>query len=472
MMKQQAVLKQQARILPQQIQLLNIFHLTSMELELRIQQEMEENPLLEELNEEEKDELQADGTQDFADWEEYGYDDIPDYKTEYANFFSDQQMPDRPLAQGADFRAQLKIQLQMLLQTEKEQKFATFIVDSLNDAGMLDQDLSSVAVDFSFSQGSWVETEELEAVLKVVQSLDPPGLGARNIRECLLLQLERKPSQDMHVAIATRMIRDHYEALNNRQIDKIMQALDIDEELFHDALHCMAGLQLRPLDDDQGFAAGSQQINPDFIISWEDEQIKVSLTRQKSLQINRGWMDAVRQQSHEKHRAINTYLKSKLQSAEWFISSLQQREHSMLSIMHAIVNWQKAYFQEGDPLLLKPMILKNIAAKTGLDMSTISRITSNKYAATPFGNILLKGLFTEGLESSSGESISSRVILETLREVVAKEDKQQPFTDHELVDILNNRGFLIARRTIAKYRDVLKIPAAKLRALWKSNSTK
>ena len=472
MMKQQAVLKQQARILPQQIQLLNIFHLTSMELELRIQQEMEENPLLEELNEEEKDELQADGTQDFADWEEYGYDDIPDYKTEYANFFSDQQMPDRPLAQGADFRAQLKIQLQMLLQTEKEQKFATFIVDSLNDAGMLDQDLSSVAVDFSFSQGSWVETEELEAVLKVVQSLDPPGLGARNIRECLLLQLERKPSQDRHVAIATRMIRDHYEALNNRQIDKIMQALDIDEELFHDALHCMAGLQLRPLDDDQGFAAGSQQINPDFIISWEDEQIKVSLTRQKSLQINRGWMDAVRQQSHEKDRATNTYLKSKLQSAEWFISSLQQREHSMLSIMHAIVNWQKAYFQEGDPLLLKPMILKNIAAKTGLDMSTISRITSNKYAATPFGNILLKGLFTEGLESSSGESISSRVILETLREVVAKEDKQQPFTDHELVDILNNRGFLIARRTIAKYRDVLKIPAAKLRALWKSNSTK
>jgi RNA polymerase sigma-54 factor len=472
MMKQQAVQKQQARILPQQIQLLNIFHLTSMELEQRIQQELEENPLLEELNEEDKDELQSDGPQDFADWEEYGYDDIPDYKTEYANFFSDQQMPDRPLAQGADFRAQLKVQLQMLLQTEKEKKLAAFIVDSLNDAGMLDQDLSSVAEDFSFSQGSWVETEELEAVLKVVQSLDPPGLGARNIRECLLLQLERKPSQDMHVAIAIRMIRDHYDALNNRQIEKIMQALDIDEQAFHDALHCIASLQLRPLEDDQGFVAGSQQINPEFIISWEDEHIKVSLTRQKSLQINRGWMETVRQQCHEKDRATNTYLKSKLQSAEWFISSLQQREHSMLAIMHAIVNWQKDYFQEGDPLMLKPMILKNIAEKTGLDMSTISRITSNKYAATPFGNILLKDLFTEGLESSSGESISSRVIQETLREVVDKEDKHQPFTDHELVDILNNKGFRIARRTIAKYRDMLKIPAAKLRALWKSNPTK
>lgn len=472
MIKQQAVQKQQARILPQQIQLLNIFHLTSMELEQRIQQELEENPLLEELQEEDKDELQADGPQDFADWDEYGYDDIPDYKTEYANFFSDQQMPDRPLAQGADFRGQLKVQLQMLLHTEKEQKLAAFLVDSLNDAGMLDQELSSVAEDFSFSQGSWVETEELEAVLKVVQSLDPPGLGARNIRECLLLQLERKPVDDHTVAIATRMIRDHYEALNNRQIEKIMQALGIDEQAFHEALQCIATLQMRPLDDDQGFVAGSQQINPDFVISWEDDQVKVSLTRQRSLQINRSWMDSVKQQCHEKDRATNTYLKSKLQSAEWFISSLQQREQSMLAIMHAIVNWQQAYFEEGDPLLLKPMILKNIAEKTGLDMSTISRITSNKYAATPFGNILLKDLFTEGLETSNGESISSRVIQETLREVVEKEDKQQPFTDHELVDILNNRGFRIARRTIAKYRDMLKIPAAKLRALWKSNSTK
>ena len=472
MMKQQAVQKQQARILPQQIQLLNIFHLTSMELEQRIRQELEENPLLEEIPDEDKDELKDDGPQDFADWDEYGYDDIPDYKTEYANFFADQQMPDRPLAQGADFRAQLKIQLRMLLHTEKEQKLADFLVDSLNEAGMLEQDLSAVAEDFSFSQGSWVETEELEAVLKVVQSLDPPGLGARNIRECLLLQLARKPSQDPQVAIATKMIRDHYEALNNRQIEKIIQTLDISEQDFQEALQCIAGLQLRPLDDDQGFVPGSQQINPDFIISWEDEQVRVSLTRQRSLQINRSWMDSVKQQCHEKDRATNTYLKSKLQSAEWFISSLQQREQSMLAIMHAIVNWQKSYFEEGDPLLLKPMILKNIEEKTGLDMSTVSRITSNKYAATPFGNILLKDLFTEGLETSSGESISSRVIQETLREVVEKENKQQPFTDHELVNILNSKGFRIARRTIAKYRDMLKIPAAKLRALWKSHSTK
>ncbi len=468
MIRQQTVQKQQARILPQQIQLLNIFHLTTMELEQRIRQELEENPLLEEVEEEDKPDSSQEGPQDFADWDEFGYDDIPDYKTEYANFFNEQQIPDRPIAQRSDFRSQLKTQLQLLPLGEHDLKLAEFLVDSLNDAGMLDQDLSSLAEDYSFSTGTWLETAELERVLKQLQSLDPPGLGARNIRECLLLQLERMNPGEPWVARSIELIRDHYEALNNRQVERILQEMKITDDCFRQILQCIAGLQLRPLDDEGGFAPGSQQIIPDFIITWEEDRVVISLARQRSLQVNRSWMDSVKQQCRDKDRAANTYLKSKLQSAEWFISSLQQREHSMLSIMQAIVDWQKAYFQDGDPLQLRPMILRNIAEATGLDISTVSRITSNKYAATPFGNILLKDLFTEGMENEQGESVSSRVIQETLKEVVETENRSQPYTDHELVEILHKKGFRIARRTIAKYRDLLKIPAAKLRALWQS----
>lgn len=469
MIQQNLSQKQQTRILPQQIQLLNIFHLTTIELEQRIQQELEENPLLEELKQEEKQEENREAMQDFADWDEYGYDDIPDYKTEYANYFSDQQLPERPIPQGLDFRSTVKEQIRMLLHTEEDFILASFLIDSLNDAGLLDQDLSTLAEDVSFTLKKWIEPDELERILLVIQTIDPPGLGARNIRECLLLQLKKKDHNDPLVVIAHQLINNHFEDLNNRQLEKIMVVMHIEENQLRDSLEMIAGLSLKPVDIDIDDAVAKNYIVPDFIIQVEDDELEISLARQRSasLMINRTWMENIRSQCHEKDKAANYYLKSKLQAAEWFVSAIVQRENTMLKIMRSIVKWQYDYFKVGDPLLLRPMILKNIAEETGVDISTVSRVTSNKYASTPFGNILLKDLFTEGLPSDSGESVSSRVIQHALKEVIDMEDKKRPFTDHQLVMVLAKKGYKIARRTVAKYREMLRIPTAQLRAIWK-----
>jgi RNA polymerase sigma-54 factor len=461
--------KQQTRILPQQIQLLNIFHLTTMELDQRILQELEENPILEELAQDDKAEENREAQQDFADWEEYGYDDIPNYKTEYANYFSEQQMPERPIPQGSDFRANIKEQIRMLIEDDNDFTLACFLIDSLNDSGMLDQNLSTLAEDFSFTVKKWIEPEELEKLLMVIQTIDPPGLGARNIRECLLLQLEKRDKTDPQVNIAYRLIGDHFEDLNNRQLEKIMMHLKLEEEQLRQSLELIASLSLKPVDIETDEAIAKNYIIPDFIITVEEDELEISLARQRSasLTINRGWMDNIRSQCHEKDKAANYYLKSKLQAAEWFVSAIVQRENTMLKIMKSIVKWQYEYFRVGDPLLLKPMILKNIAEDTGSDISTVSRVTSNKYAATPFGNILLKDLFTEGLPSDSGETVSSRVIQHALKELIDLEDKKRPFTDHQLVTVLAKNGYKIARRTVAKYREMLRIPTAQLRAIWK-----
>jgi RNA polymerase sigma-54 factor len=461
--------KQQARILPQQIQLLNIFHLTTVELDQRISQELEENPLLEEIAQDEKTEENREDQQDFADWEEYGYDDIPDYKTEYANYFSDQQIPERPIPQGSDFRSSVKEQVRMLIENDNEFHLASFLIDSMNDSGLLEQDLSTLAEDVSFTLKKWIEPEELEKVLMVIQTIDPPGLGARNMRECLMLQLARKDKDDVQVGIAYRLIRDHFEDLNNRQLEKIMMHLKLEEEQLRQSLELIATLSLKPVDVEADGAGVRNYIIPDFIITAEEDELEISLARQRSasLTINRGWMENIRSQCNEKDKAANYYLKSKLQAAEWFVSAIVQRENTMLKIMNAIVKWQYEYFRVGDPLLLRPMILKNIAEETGVDISTVSRVTSNKYASTPFGNILLKDLFTEGLASDTGETVSSRVIQHALKEVIDMEDKKRPFTDHQLVTVLARKGYKIARRTVAKYREMLRIPTAQLRAIWK-----
>lgn len=469
MIHQNLTQKQQTRILPQQIQLLNIFHLTTVELEQRIQQEIEENPLLEEVVQDEKTDENRDPQQDFADWEEYGYDDIPDYRTEYANYFSEQQLPERPIPQGADFRAHVKEQIRMLIDDEHEFFLACFLVDSLNDSGLLEQDLSTLAEDVSFNIRKWTEPEELEKVLMVIQTIDPPGLGARNIRECLLLQLKSREKGNAVVDIALRLIDEHYEDLSNRQLEKIMVQLKLEEEQLRQSLELIASLSLKPVDVDVDDSLGKNYIIPDFIITVEEDELEISLAKQRSasLTINRGWMENIKSQCNDKDKAANYYLKSKLQAAEWFVSAIVQRENTMLKIMRSIVKWQYDYFKVGDPLLLKPMILKNIAEETGVDISTVSRVTSNKYAATPFGNILLKDLFTEGLPSDSGETVSSRVIQHALKEVIDSEDKKRPFTDHQLVTVLAKKGYRIARRTVAKYREMLRIPTAQLRAIWK-----
>lgn len=470
MIHQHLTQKQQVRILPQQIQLLNLFHLNTLELEHRIEQEIEENPLLEELKNEDalgKDSKEA--VQDFADWEEFGYDDIPDYKTEYANYFSGEDVPERPLVQTNDFRQQLKEQCRLLLLGEEEFTYACYMIDSLNESGMLEQDLNSLAEDVSFKYGTWLEAPILEKILGTIQQLDPPGVGARDIRECLMLQLERMNTHQPDVAAALKLIRDHYTDLKNRQLEKIRSSLALEEDEFRIVLELVAGLQMQPINTRLEEPVARNYIIPDFVVTVEGDNIDVVLARQRSstLHINQSWMETVKSQCAKKDKAAEQYLKSKLQAAEWFVSAIQQRESTMLRIMKAIVKWQYEYFKEGDRLLLRPMILKNIALEIGVDISTVSRITSNKYASTPFGNILLKDLFSEGMANVEGEVISNRIIQFALEEAIAAEDKKAPFTDHQLVVILARKGYKIARRTVAKYRELLRIPTAQMRALWR-----
>ncbi len=466
MIHQHLTQRQQVKILPQQIQLLNLFHLTTLELEHRIEQEIEENPLLEIKEDENNEENSTDAVQEFADWDEFAYDDIPDYKTEYANYLPLQQMPDRPLTQTQDYRQLLKEQCQLLITDENKMRFACYLIDSLNENGMLEQDLSTIAEDISFKFNKWIEPAEMEEILSVVQSLEPAGIGARNIRECLLLQLNKR-NRTPHTNAAIKMISEHYEDLSNRQLDRIMLNLQLNETELKNALKLIASLQLKPVTFKIDEVLNKNYIVPDFIVTVEDDKVDVALTKQRSLQlnINHNWLLSVKSQCCQNDKAAHQYLKSKLNSAEWFVSALQQRENNMLKILKAIVKWQYDFFREGDKLLLRPMILKNIAEETGVDISTVSRITCNKYATTPFGNILLKDLFSEGIPTEEGKAVSSRVIQHALEEAVSKEDKKTPFTDHQLVAILAKRGYRIARRTVAKYRELLNIPAAQMRSL-------
>jgi RNA polymerase sigma-54 factor len=473
MLHQNLLQKQQGRILPQQIQLLNLFHLNSLELEHRLQQELEDNPLLEENTadqELESEKYNKEKVQDYQDWEEYGYDDIPDYTTEYAGYLSSEDLPQRPLTEVFCFRTELKEQFRLLEVTEKDTLLADYIIDSLSDNGLLEQELEKIAEDISFRQNCWIETEQLEKVLKQVQALEPAGIATRSIQECLLVQLQRMNSKRPDVKKAIKLLQEHYNDLRNRHMEKIMYSLNIDEDELKIILQMISKLKLKPISEKTSGMAVNNNIVPDFVLFRDGNYLDVSLYRQRSasLYLNPSWMETIQhtQKSDKTDKATYQYLKNKLQSAQWFINAIRQRESTMLRVMKAILHHQYDYFMEGDIKLLKPMILKNIADETGVDISTVSRITCNKYIQTPFGTLLLKDLFTEGLSNSEGALISNKVIQSTIEEVIESEEKSNPYTDQQLVQVLAQRGIKVARRTIAKYREMLQIPVAQVRALW------
>ena len=471
MLQQNLSQRQHLKILPQQIQLLNLFHLNTLELEQRIQQEIEENPLLEEVKMEDDlaaDKFNKDSLQDYKSYEEYAYDDVPDYKMEYENYFNSEKIPERALPEVADFRQMLKEQFECLTCSEQEHMIAMHLIDSMNEDGLLELSLNDISNDISFRWKKWIEPCDLEAVLLKIQQLEPAGVGGRSIRECLLLQLKRLNAKRPDVKTAIQLLECYFSELSSRNMDKIMQALKIDEEEIKIILKLIASLKMKPI---SGLNSSSNiHIIPDFIIANESNELEVSLYRQRSsnLHINKLWMENVKNTEANVHidKATRQYVRNKMNSAQWFISAIQQRESTMLNIMKAILNLQYNYFLEGDIKQIKPMILKNIADIVGVDISTVSRITSNKYVATPFGTLLLKDLFTEGISNSEGEVISNRVIQTTIEEVIEAEDKRKPYTDQQLVAILSSKGFSIARRTVAKYREILQIPVAQMRTIW------
>jgi RNA polymerase sigma-54 factor len=464
--------KQQLKILPQQIQMLNIFHLNVLELDQRIQDELDENPLLE-MNEEEEtvavEKFEKESVQDYEDWEEHGYDDVPDYKLEYENYFNQESIPNVPIKAFSDFREGLKEQIRYEGLADKQLKLADYIIDCINCNGFLLQDLEDMADDLSFKQGVIVEASELQEVLKYIQGLDPVGIGAKNTRECLLLQLKSLQKKGPDVKMAIRLLESYYSELSHRNMDKIMEGLSIDEEELKIILRLLASLKLKPILEETEGSGVNNNIIPDFILIVNDEgEIEVNLyrSRSSSLYINQSLMENVQLTGASRDKSTTQYFKSKLSSAQWFVNAIKQRESTMMQIMKAIVDFQKNYFLSGEVSLLKPMILKNIADKVGVDISTVSRVTSNKYVDTPFGIILLKNLFTEGIINKEGEVISNRVIQSAIEGVIEKEDKLNPYTDQQLVAILASKGINVARRTIAKYREQLQIPVAQLRRMW------
>lgn len=464
--------KQRLKILPQQIQLLNFFHLNTLELEQRISQELEDNPLLEDQKTEFEtpvEKFNKDSVQDYQDWEEYGYDDIPDYKVEYNNYLHNDKVPERPLVGGSDYRKLLKDQYKLTAEDEKEIELAEFIIDSLNDFGLMELDVQTLAEDYSFKQNKWVEPTLIEMILEKVQQLEPVGIGARSIKECLLIQLYRMNTKRPDVKTAIRLLENHFTDLHNRNLDKIRVHLDIDEDELKIVLKLIASLKMKPICEIQEGVAINQNIMPDFLITRNADTIEVSLykVRSESLSINSSWREMAQNNAKvTTDKSAVQYIKNKLQSAQWFIHAVQQRESTMLKIMKSIVQMQYDYFMTGDINQLKPMILKNIAEMVGVDISTVSRITCNKYAESPFGILLLKDLFTEGIANQSGQVISNKVIQSAIEEVIETEDKHNPYTDQQLVKILAEKGFSVARRTVAKYREQLQIPVSHVRGLW------
>ncbi len=483
MQRQTQVQKQTLKYSPQQIQMLNLLHLTSMELEQRIKEEMEENPVLEEGKDEEarKEEVgeeyaelgetvgvgddAAPVVQDYYDWDEYNSDDIPDYKTYSNNFSADDEVYSRPVLEVRSFRDELKEQVHFLQLSEQQQTIASFILDSLDEDGFLRRDCDVIADDISFANSMFIEAEEVEEMLQVIQKLDPAGIAARNLKECLLLQMDRKPSEKDSYKLAYRLISQFFDELGSRNYDKILRVLEIEESTLKEALQVITSLNPKPssgLRNDQPF---NDDIKPDFLLKYvNDTEIEVQLTwgNSPALRMNKLFTEMA---TKKNDKATNQFLKNKINSAKWFIDAIKQRENTLLSTMKAIVNLQFEYFLSGDIKKLKPMILKDVADVIGMDISTISRVTTNKYVQTPFGIVLLKNLFTEGIATDSGDEVSNKAIQEAIREIVEIEDKRHPYNDQQITDMLEERGLPVARRTVAKYREQLNIPTARLRVI-------
>ncbi|RAW01778.1 RNA polymerase factor sigma-54 [Pseudochryseolinea flava] len=467
MLYQNITQKQQLKIHPQQLQMLHLFHLNTIELEQRIQNELEDNPLIEQNTDPDLATSKNDkeDIQDYQDWDEFAYDDSPSYHAKYSQ---QEQMPEKPIVESIDFRTEALTQLSWLQLPVDEAELAEFIIHSLNEEGFLEGNAETVADDYSMKRLKIVDAVMVDKVIKLVQSFEPVGLAATSIQECLAIQLKRMDTKRPDVKYAIRFMEEFYQDLKARNFNRIMDVLNIDEEDIKIILDLLGTLKLKPVPKGDSTPVQYDTIIPDFIVTQEDETLHVSLYKEKasSLKISNSWKAKVKNMEKGQgtgDQATSKYLSNKLNAAEWFVNAIKQRESTMLKVMKAIVKVQFDYFNTGDELQIKPMILKNIADMVGVDISTVSRITCNKYVQTPSGNVLIKNLFNEGIANQEGVAVSVRKVQETIQQVIQEEDKTSPYSDQQIAELLARKGFKIARRTVAKYRDELRIPAAQMR---------
>ena len=458
----------QQKLSPQQIQMIKLLELPAAMLCQRIKQEVEENIVLEE-EQPSDDEEQP---QQISMEEYLREDDTPSYKSRINNFSKDDRPRNVQLSGGRSLQESLIEQLGFRNLSEREERLATFLVGSIDNDGYLRRDLESVADDVAFSLGIETSSEELERLLSIIQHLEPIGVGARDLRESLMLQLEGVPSDTKARRLAKRIISSHFDEFAKKHYERLMSRLGISEEEFREAVEEIQRLAPKPGNLFSEDSDGAPYIIPDFILDYRDGRFDLQLNSYNipELKINRHYMDVIRQtqgksdeRMSEQEKEAVQFVKSKIDAAKWFMSAIKQRHDTLMRTMQTILDYQQEYFKDGDRSRLKPMILKDIADRTGLDVSTISRVANSKYVQTSFGIILLKSLFSEAMQTVSGEEVSSYEIKNLLEQCITEEDKRRPLTDEQLMNILNDKGYCIARRTVAKYREMLDIPVARLR---------
>ena len=466
---QKQVLSLQQKLSPQQIQLIKLLELPPVQLEQRIKQEIEDNIVLEEEEHASEEEEQP---QQISVDEYLREDDTPSYKSRINNYSKDDKQRPVFLTEGRSLPEYLLEQLGFRNLSERDMRLAAYLVGSIDEDGYLRRDLESVADDIAFTLGIETSAEELERLLGVLHELEPAGIGARNLRECLLLQMAQIPINSRPRRLARKILTNYFEEFVKKHYEKLMSRLQVSEEDFREAIAEIRRLSPKPGNlYAEGGTDTTPYIIPDFILDYQDGRFQLSLNSYNvpEVRVNRRYMDMIREMVgsdgtvREKDKEAIQFVKNKIDSAKWFISAIKQRHDTLMRTMQTILDYQQEYFKDGDKSKLRPMILKDIADRTGLDVSTISRVVNSKYVQTQFGIILLKSLFSEAMQTESGEEVSSYEIKNILQECIDEEDKRHPLTDETLMDILNSKGYRIARRTVAKYREMLGIPVARLR---------
>ncbi|EMR00777.1 RNA polymerase factor sigma-54 [Cesiribacter andamanensis] len=466
------------KLSPQQIQFIKLLQVPTAELDARIEEELESNPALEEGPDEAPDESPS-AEEEFEEGERYEDElDVSDYlrDDDYAGYKmqgdgpGDEEERDMPLAAGSTLTEQLLSQLGFLGLDERQEAIGRQLIGSIEPDGYIRRELDAIANDLAFSQNLRTDEEELEQILQQIQEFDPPGIAARDLRECLLLQLRRKEPTEA-VQLATRLIEDHFEEFTKKHYKKILRRLGLEEEEdLKSAIEVITRLNPKP----GGAAAGStnrtQYLLPDFIITNDSGKLELTLNGRNApdLRISRSYADMLDaydrgNKKDKKLKETVSFVKQKLDAARWFIDAIRQRQHTLLNVMGAIMDYQYEYFLEGDETKLRPMILKDIADQVGMDISTISRVANSKSVQTEFGILPLKYFFSEGISTDTGEDVSSREVKQVLKEMIDGENKRKPLSDDKLEKMLNDKGYQIARRTVAKYREQLGIPVARLR---------
>ena len=480
MLKQQLQQKLQQKLSPAQIQVIKMLEVPTLELEERIRQELEENPALEEGAEadkesEEMDDLSIDdgGNNDDFDPEEYmADDDIPDYKLKANNTSKDDKYEDIPFSVGMTFHEFLIDQVGLLQLSEKERLLIEYVIGNIDDEGYLRRTPEAMVDDIVFQAGIDTTDDEMFRVIHQVRQLDPAGVGANNLQECLLLQLERKETCTS-VKLAIQLVKEYFEEFSRKHFDKIQRGLEMDDAMLKKVMNEIIHLNPKPGNAWSGniMEKSMGTIVPDFILENDEGQLSVSLNNSNvpelrvSSTYNEMFQDYAgnKQNQNREMKDAVMFVKQKIDSARWFIDAIKQRQQTLLTTMLAIVNFQKEFFIEGDDTYLKPMILKDIADRTGYDISTISRVSNSKYIQTEFGIFAVKYFFSESMTNDSGEEVSTREIKKILQDCIENEDKRKPWNDDALAEVLKTKGYIIARRTVAKYREQLNIPVARMR---------